>query len=679
MNPGDATREVMWNISHGWIMYLLLVPTLAVAAYGINRRVRLWRRACPIDRLDRPWERLRHVWNQAILQRRTMRDRYAGIFHAFIFWGLITLTIATTVVMVHHDFGLPIMKGRFYLYFQSLFVDVLGGLATLGIVMAGYRRWVSRPRALVYHQEATWILIVSLAIMISGFLIEGWRIVVTEDPWGAWSPFGYLVGKLSSKWMGGELLQQAHQVLWWGHLVLVFGFIAWAPYTKLIHPLTSLLNVYASHLGPVGGSLKSIDFDSEQALGVNQLSRFTWKDLLDLDACTECGRCHEVCPANDVGKALSPRDLILDLRDHMHSEGVVDHPDERLKERGLTSRVAAAAPERLWQCTTCAACVEVCPVQIEQLPKIVDLRRYQVMEEADVPPEIQAAMASLESRGHPFAGSRFSRLDWKEGLDVPIMGDGAEAPEVLLWVGCGGALLERNQKSIRALAELLNRAGVRYAILGREEKCTGDPARRVGNEFLFEQLALENIQTLDQHQVKTIVTSCPHCFNSFKNEYPRLGGTFEVVHHSEFIGQLIESGRLTLKPSDQNVMTFHDPCYLSRHNGQTLAPRTLLNAVSSAPLQEPMRTGRQSFCCGGGGGMSFVDEPAGQRVNQARSRELVATGAQTVAVGCPFCTTMLEDGIRSLEGTDEVTVKELSEIVLEHVEASAGSRPPGIE
>ena len=665
MNPDQATREVMWNISHGWIMYALLVPTLWIAGYGIYRRFRLWRQGRSVDRLDRPLERLRHLWNHALLQRRTLRNRFAGVFHALIFWGVITLTAATTVVMIHHDFGIPIMQGRFYLYFQSLFVDVLGFLAVIGIVMASYRRFVAKPKKLVYTDEAMWILVLSLVILVSGFLVEGWRIAVTNDPWGIWSPFGFLVAKASQAIASDSVLRTAHWALWWGHLLVAFGLIAWAPYTKLIHPLTSALNIYAANLAPIGGSLRAVDFDSEEPFGVNQLGGFTWKDLLDLDACTECGRCTDACPANGVGKALSPRDLILELRDHMHSQGVTSVAEEGL---GLSGQLPALAPETLWQCTTCAACVEACPVSIEQLPKIVDLRRFQVMEEAAIPDSIQAAMTSLETRGHPFAGSRFSRMDWTEGLKVPVWSEVESEPDVLLWIGCGGALVERNQKSTRALATLLDRAGVNYAILGREEKCTGDPARRVGNEFLFEQLAQENVAVMAEHKIKKVVTSCPHCFNTFRNEYPRLGATFEVVHHTEFLGQLIQDGKLKMKPGDLRTITLHDPCYLSRHNGITAAPRDVLGSVSRSGLVEAERSGKESFCCGGGGGMSFVDEPAGQRVNQERSRELLATGANTVAVGCPFCSTMLEDGLNAQKGDRQVEVMEVSELVLEAIE-----------
>lgn len=677
MNPSEATREVLWNISHAWIMYALLVPTILVAGYGVVRRVQSWKRGLPADRFDRPVERLKHLWNHALLQRRILRHPYSGIFHAFIFWGFITLTIATVVVMIHHDFGLPIMSGRLYLYFQSLFVDLLGVLAAIGIGMAAYRRWFSKPRKLVYTDQASWILVVAFVIVATGFLLEGWRIAVTDDPWGVWSPAGYIVGLVSEQLVGKETLEVAHVAFWWFHLLLVFTAIAWAPYTKMLHPFTSALNVYAANLEPMGASLKRIDFEKAENFGVNRLERFSWKDLLDLDACTECGRCTAVCPANRAGKTLSPRDIILDLRSLLRMRSDQNPTEHRSSVENtqksspsLIGATRALATDALWECTGCAACVEACPVAIEPFPKIIDMRRFQVMEEADFPGTLQSVVSSLESRGHPFSGSRFSRLDWTEGLQIPLVADTKDA-DVLLWVGCGGALVERNQKSTRALAQLLTEAGVKFAILGREEKCTGDPARRIGNEFLFEQLANENLQTLKRHNVKTVVTSCPHCFNTFRNEYPQLGGDIEVYHHSAFLAKLVKQNRLKFNSKTQRRFTFHDPCYLSRHNDITDAPRKVVEQATGQRLIELGRNRRNSFCCGGGGGMSFIEEPPDQRVNQERAREIVRTDADTVVVGCPFCTTMLEDGINACKGDKRIEVKELSEVVLDAVNGSA--------
>ncbi len=660
MNQATATREVLWNISHVWVMYLMFAVSLVVAGYGVYRRAALWRRGLPADRFDRPMERLKMLVKHALEQRRTAREKYAAVFHTFIFYGFIVLTIATTVVMLDYDFGLPIMRGQFYLYFQSFIVDVFGALVLVGVGIAAIRRLIVRPKKLVYTDEALWILAAIFLVALTGFLIEGWRIAATNDPWRAWSPFGNLVAQASQSLMSEGAMVTAHRITWWFHAALVFGFIAWAPYTKMIHVLTGPLNIYTARLGPTGGSLKPIDFDklaeTGEPMGVKTLAGFTWKDLLDLDACTECGRCTSVCPANAVGKSLSPRDIILDLRNFARSDG------DSAFAAPIINAVPATAAESLWQCTTCGACMEACPVFIEQMPKIVDLRRYLVMEESDFPDTMQEAITSLESRGHPFRGTQSSRIDWAEGLNVKTMAEARDA-EVLLWVGCGGALIERNQKVVRATAQLLEKAGVRFAILGREEKCTGDPARRIGNEFLFEMLAKENVEKLGQYGVRKIVTSCPHCFNTLRNEYPQFGGHYEVYHHSEFLAKLVDEGKIKSVVLNDQKITFHDPCYLGRHNGVFDAPRELVRISSKNAPVEMKQSRANGFCCGGGGGISFVEEPSDKRVNQERARQALETGADIVAVGCPFCLTMLEDGINARRGERDVNVMDVAELL----------------
>ncbi len=659
-DPQNATREVLWNIHHAWIMYALLVPTMAVCAWGFYRRIQLWRKGRPEVRFDRPAERVKLVLKYAVLQLRTWRRSYPGVFHAMIFWGFVTLFIATVVVLIDYDFGIPIMRGRFYLYFQSLFVDILGAAAIVGTLMAAFRRIVLRPKYLVYNTESKIILLAILAMLVTGFLIEGWRIAATDDYWGDWSPVGNLVASISKPVMSQDTLLVSHRVCWWTHLLLVFAFIAWAPFSKMAHVLNSSLNVFTGRLEPVGASLKKLDFEKDEKLGVSALADFTWKDLLDFDACTECGRCTSVCPANRVGKILSPRDIILDLQHRMRA------PDADFAASYIGS-TPALSPEAMWECTTCAACMQACPVLIEQMPKIVDTRRFLVMEDAEFPETMQQALNSLETRGHPMRGTSFNRVDWTQGLKISTMAEAKDA-EVLLWVGCGGALVERNQNVVRSLAQLLEKAGVSFAILGREEKCTGDPARRIGNEFLFETLAQDNIATLDRYGVKKIVTSCPHCFNTLGNEYPQWGGKYEVYHHSEFLAKLVADGKLSGDmPSSQKV-TFHDPCYLGRHNGIYDAPRQLVQiATGEAPIE--MEQNRSNgFCCGGGGGMSFIDEPPNQRVNQERARQALETDADVVAVGCPFCMTMLEDGINARKGDRDVKVMDIAELLWQSVE-----------
>ncbi len=673
MIQATPTREVLWNISNVWLMYVLFAISMAIAGYGIWRRVSAWRRGLAADRFDRPKERLRLLLKHALGQRRTVREKYAAVFHTFIYMGFIVLTIATTVVAVHHDFGLRLMQGAFYLYFQSFTVDVFGALLLIGVGIAMWRRWSLRPKKLVYTDEAELILAAIFLIALTGFLLEGWRIAATNDPWGAWSPVGYLVAMASKSLMGVGALKLFHFLIWWTHAVLVFGFIAAAPYTKMIHVLTGPLNIYTARLTPIGASLKPMDFDklaeTGEPMGVKTLAGFTWKDLADFDSCTECGRCTAVCPAHAVGKELSPRDIILDLQSLMRNESAIRNPQSAIP---IIGAVPATSPEALWQCTTCGACMEACPVFIEQMPKIVDMRRFLVMEESDFPDTMQEAMTSLESRQHPFRGTQATRMDWAEGLNIKTIAEAREEnidAEVLFWIGCGGALIERNQKVVRATAQLLEKAGVKFAILGREEKCTGDPARRIGNEFLFEMMAKDNVETLNGYGVKKIVTSCPHCFNTFRNEYPQFGGSYEVFHHSEFLAKLIDEGKLSATLPTDKTVTFHDPCYLGRHNGVTEAPRQLVQLSSRNTVEMKMNR-EQGFCCGGGGGMSFVDEPKDKRVNQERARQALETGADIVAVGCPFCMTMMEDGINARRGERDVKVMDVAELLLMSVEPS---------
>ena len=669
----QPTRIVYWNIDHHWLMYVMLIPTLGIAGYGVWRHVQKWRAGKPALRFDRPAERFKRLLKMAVLQISIWRDPLAGAMHAMMFWGFITLGIATTVVAIHEDFNIPIMQGDFYLYFQSLFVDVLGGFAVIGTVLAGMRRWFLKPRQLVFTDEASWILMILFVILVSGYLLEGWRIAVTDDPWGNWSPVGNFIAGTSLAMASKATLQLCHVIVWWGHLVLVFGFMAWAPYTKMLHVLTAPLNIFTADLDSRVGSMKPLDFETATSFGVNSLEQFTWKELLDFDSCTECGRCSSVCPANTVGKELSPRDIILDLQGKLkESDFSTILPADKVDEDAgplfpVIGTTPALSPEALWQCTTCAACVDACPVSIEQFPKILDMRRYLAMEEAEMPPMLQDAMTSLEQRGHPFRGTQASRTDWSEGLEIPHFSD-VENPEVLLWVGCGGALVDRNQKSTQALAGVLRHAGVRFGILGRDESCTGDPARRAGNEFLFDTMARDNVQTFESNSVKSVITSCPHCFNTLRNEYPQWGADIEVFHHTTFLAKLIGEGRLEIDSESMESITLHDPCYLGRHNGVTEEPRDLLERISGKRPVEMKQHGEQSFCCGGGGGLSFVEEPSDKRVNVERAQQAVDTGADTVAVGCPFCTTMLEDGLGAVQSDKDVAVKDIAELMWDNIQ-----------
>lgn len=661
------TRVVYWNIHGIWLMYLLLIPTLAVFFYGVYRRYRLWvTLGKPVDRLDRPQDRLRRVWTFVLGHKRFFRDGVAGWMHSMIFWSMALLFLGTTVVMIDTDLKIPIMRGWFYLIFQKLILTFAGLFLLLGSAIALVRRYVTRvPR--VQHNRPNaprdpsdalslaWLLL----LMAQGFALQAIRLAARPDPYELWSPVGYWLS-LPLRGLPEAVLVGLYQGMWWFHLATTFGWIAWLPYSKMLHLFTSPASVYASNLEPAGlSTLQPINFEATERLGASALTDLSWKDLLDLDACTACGRCQAVCPAYAAGQPLSPKNLILDLRDYMTRYAAGQAGDE-LMVGGVIKE------ETLWACTTCRACMEECPVFIEHVPKIVEMRRHLVMEQASMPETLADALKSLEDRVHPYKGASASRTDWCEGLDVPLAAEKGEV-EVLYWVGCTAAFDPRNQKVARAFATLMKEAGVDFAILGNEESCCGDPARRMGNEFSYDMIARANIETLKQYNPKRIVTACPHCFNAIGNEYRQFGGEFEVVHHTQFLKELVDAGRLKVNRKGADAITYHDPCYLGRYNGQYEAPRALVQL--SGELAEMERSRSKSFCCGAGGGHAWMEEHGdGPRVNQIRAREAVETGAGTVAVSCPFCMQMMEDGVKTVAGDGGPQVKDVAELILEAME-----------
>jgi Fe-S oxidoreductase/nitrate reductase gamma subunit len=650
--PVIPTREVYWNISQPELIYVLLAPALAIFTYGIYRHVRRWLTGRPVEWPALTLQRLKGLMLYGLAHRRIFTNRYAGFFHLLFFSGFIVLFIGTVVVWMHAELGLPIMEGRFYLYFQSLALDIFGLLALIGLLMAFCRRYFFKPARL----ENTWRDAISVpllvVILVTGFGLEGLRIAATGDPWAPWSPVGSLAGKLFTTVLPMDALRPVHASLWWFHLTLVFSLIAWVPYSKLLHLFTAPANIYFRSLDAKGAIIKPIDLETAESFGTERIDQFTWKGLLDLDACTECGRCQDACPAFAADKPLSPKSLILDLRDELHAQasGALPMIGGRIQE------------DTLWSCTTCRACMEVCPVFIEHVPKIVDMRRHLVMERGTLPEPMQQAMRSLEAHGHPYPGTTASRLDWCRGLDVKILSE-AGPTEYLYWVGCSTSLNSRNQKTARALVQLLTEAGVDFGILGNEEHCTGDAARRMGNEYLFQTLARRNIDLLAQRQVTKIITTCPHCFNTFKNEYPQFGADYEVHHHSQFLAQLIEDGKLEPPEGVAETVTFHDPCYLGRHNETYDEPRAVIAAVPGADMVEMARSRETSFCCGAGGGMMWAEDPSGKRASNLRAREALETGSDVLGVGCPFCMIMMEEGIDAEKGDQEMQVRDIAELL----------------
>ncbi|MBI4522191.1 MAG: (Fe-S)-binding protein [Deltaproteobacteria bacterium] len=644
-------------------MYVLLIPTVVIFFYGLYSHIRLWRIGKPEQRAGTFSQRLKQLWVYGFGHARILTHRYAGLFHSLIFSGFVVLFIGTLVVMVHEDAGLRIMQGKFYLYFQSLALDVFGLFAIIGVLLVFWRRYILKPQSLTHTWRDALLAGLLLIILLTGFVVEGLRLIAAEDPWAHWSPVGFVVGKLFAAFLPLDAFRPLHASLWWFHLLLVFGLIAWLPYSKLLHVITSSANIYFRSLEPKGAMLKLIELETAESFGVKSIDSFTWKGLLDLDACTECGRCQDACPAFATGKPLSPKSLILDLRNALHA-GPSGAPagDGAPSGNGSLLIGKTIQEETLWSCTTCMACMEVCPVFIEHVPKIVDMRRYLVMEEGNFPDSMQQALRNVESRGHPYAGITASRLDWCRGLDVKIMSQVGRA-DYLYWVGCSTALNTRNQKIARALVQILQEAGVDFAILGAEENCTGDPARRMGNEYLFQTLARQNISVLNSYQVKKIVTTCPHCFNSLKNDYRQLGGNFEVYHHSELLARLIEEGKWKPSGRIKGKITFHDPCYLGRYNDTYDPPREVIGAVSGSAIVEMDRHREKSFCCGAGGGMMWAEEPKEKRVSNVRAQHAVETGADILSVACPFCMTMLEEGVKSENPGKEIKVVDIAELL----------------
>jgi Fe-S oxidoreductase len=591
--------------------------------------------------------RLRDLIVQVLAHSRVLRRPASGILHLFIFWGFFVLL--STIAQAFGEaflpgWTLPLVGAAPWLAFLQ---DVFVVLVLVGVGIALWLRLVTRPRRLAGQDPVGAYMILGLitGIMITLLLARASAIVRHSPAWAA----GAVVSATIAGWLSGlgpRAVQAIGEAGWWGHLLIIFYFLTWIPEGKHLHLITLVPNILLAKARP-RGALALLDVERAERLGASQPEHFTWKDNLDVFACMECGRCTEVCPANSTGKELDPRRLHTDLRRQLlHPETAAAVGPGKGDRPALIGAVFSEA--FLWQCLTCGACVEECPATNDHIDKIVEMRRHLTMEEARVPETVADALRSLEARGHPFRGAGLARDAWAEGLAVRRLSRGERA-EWLLWVGCAAAFNERNHPPLRALLRLLQEAGLEVGILGEEETCTGDPARRVGNEYLFQTLARQNIETLGRYGVTKIVTLCPHCYNTLRHEYPPLGGRYEVWHHTQLLARLIDEGRIKPAAAVAATITFHDPCYLGRHNGEYEAPRRLLGALPSARAVEMTQCRERSFCCGAGGGLYWIEDRVGQRVSHVRTQHVTATGAEVVATACPFCLLMLEDAAMAVE------------------------------
>ena len=669
------SREIFFNIdSAGMIaLYALMIVPLGVLAYGLARRVNRWRLGRPENRFDRMGHRIWNVLQASVFHGRIVRRRnlYGGFMHLAIFSGFATLLAGTILVMIEADiavprFGASFLHGNFYLGFK-LAMNIAGLLLIAGVLMACYRRLVLRPATQQNSGDDMLVLGFLALLAVQGFAVQGLRLALTQDSWAAWSFVSYPIA-LALQGMPHTVLAQLHQFNWHAHFLTAFIFLGYIAYSKMIHPFTALANVLFRRLRPRGELDAVANLEHAETVGASRLEHFSWAQLMSVDSCMHCGRCLEYCPTFNTGKALRPRDFVLQLAGLQADRGGIFH-----ELIGGT-----VSEEEIWDCTTCGACMEECPVYIEHVPLIVSLRRNLVTEQNSFPPELAPVFRSLERLGNPYQNVPGERAAWARKLEQPVaqMSEVAAAGKTvdyLFFVGCVGSFVPRNQKVTIALARILQAAGIGFAILGKEETCTGDPARRMGHEYLAHSLAMKTVDKLNFYRVRKIITACPHCFNAIRNEYPQLGGNYEVVHHSQLIAELIAAGHLTVDAASalaQGKVTYHDPCYLGRYNGVFDEPRDAIDALPGADLTEMPRSRRQSFCCGGGGGRAMMQEQSGTRINQERVREALDTGAEVVATACPFCTGMLEDGVGGVNADSRLRVLDLAELVAGSLQTS---------
>ncbi len=665
-------REIMWNLPHSaaTVMYGLFAVVVVIFAWGLYERIGAYRKGRPEreDRLDDLWGRTLDALRIAIGQRKVLEKWVGGLMHLAIYSAFIVLFIVTCLVALEFDLGVRILDGDFYIVFK-LFADTFGLVLLAGIFVAFVRRYVVRPAGLTRDGDDFLQLLLIGAIGVTGFLIEAVRLAATSP---RIAPVSYVSNAIAPLFAGREAgsLLALHRSLWWTHMLLAFGFLASIPLSKMFHMGAGTFNVFLRSSRPKGALQPVPNIEEEEKIGAADVFDFSWKQLLSSDACTKCGRCQDECPAFAAEMPLSPRDVVLKTRDQMArdtywslvpSAAVLDKKTGKAVVPNFAFDVLS--PDEIWSCTTCRACMQACPVLIEHIDMIVDVRRGYVAA-SKIPDTARTALKKMGDTGNPWGLPQDDRIQWTKGLAIPFAADKKDF-EYLWWVGCAGAYDPRNQKVTRTIAALLSRAGVNYATLGPEEMCCGESARRLGEEGLFQLGMVEMIkEAFSTYNVKKIITQCPHCFNTFRNEYPQFGVNVEVIHHSVLFRDLIAQGKLVPRKPINRLVAFHDSCYLGRHNDIYDAPREVLAAVPGLTVNEPEKSRDKGFCCGAGGGGMWLELP-GKRINHLRFDQLMKTGANATGSACPYCLTMFDDAVKFRNLDDAVQARDISEILAE--------------
>lgn len=660
------------------IFSIMIVIAIVTFSYALNKKIRILALSTKEERYDNPAKRLKNFVVQVLGQRKMLNEPY-GVVHFFIFWGFILIVLGELPLIfegLFPKYSFPFLGTNPYFY---MIKDIFTALVVVGLSGGAYRRWVLKPARLSRTPEAAIIVLLVIGVIVTEWISSGAKVALEPKDAYAWAFMYHSFARIFHGYSTNTLMAISAS-FWWIHMVIVLGFLVYIPNCKHMHLLAVHPNVYFSSLKPIGGQITTMDLENEDLteLGVARIESFTWKQLLDSFACGECGRCMSNCPATLSGKPLNPKQLLShQLKDHLLEKGAImikyglkstsDDNDEELAKIAESDPEAYAilkktligdivTEDEIFSCTTCMSCQVQCPVSNEHVNKIIDMRRSLVMMDSNFAPEVQTTFRNVESNFNPWGVEYSERANWAAELDVSLISEDNNV-EYLFWVGCAGSFDARAQKVSVSVAKILKAAGVKFAILGAEEKCCGDFIRKIGNEFMYQSMVAENVELLNGYKVKKIITACPHCLNTLKNEYSEFGGNYEVIHHTQLIEDLIIDGKLVLNTAGEyepQRIVYHDSCYLGRYQQEYKSPRALFNMVPGVELVEMDRNHDKSFCCGAGGGRMWMEEHLGERINNLRVEQALDKNAQVIGANCPFCITMLEDGVKDKADSEQM-------------------------